>query len=306
MTPPILDQGIVPNMNTPQAGILLPIPPVARYLTFSLKPATHPKDCLRALAELADGERTVVGFGRVLVSALGADIPGLRGFPTFAGAGLELPATPAAVWVWLRGNERGEIMHRARRIEGALLPAFRLDDRRDAFLHDGGRDLTGYEDGTENPTDDDAVRTALVGNDSRVLAGSSFVAVQRWQHDFDRFDSMPAAEQDLSIGRRRVDNVEIDDAPASAHVKRTAQESFTPAAFLLRRSMPWTEGGRGGLMFVAFAASLDPFEAQLRRMLGIDDSIVDGLFRFTRPESGAYFWCPAMRHRQLDLGPLGI
>lgn len=293
-------------MNTPQAGILLPVPPVARYLTFSLEPAAQPRNRLRALAELADGERTVVGFGRLLVSALGAEIPGLRSFPTFAGAGLELPATPAAVWIWLRGNDRGEILHRARRIERTLLPAFRVDDVRDAFLHDGGRDLTGYEDGTENPTGDEAARTALVGNDSRICAASSFVAVQRWQHDFGHFERMPAAEQDVVIGRRRIDNDEIDDAPASAHVKRTAQESFTPAAFVLRRSMPWTEGGRGGLMFVAFAASLDPFEAQLRRMLGIDDGIVDALFRFTRPESGAFFWCPAMRERRLDLAPLGI
>jgi len=230
MAPTILDLGIAPNMNTPQVGILLPVSPVARYLTFSLAPAADPKDCLRALAALADGERTVVGFGRVLVSALGIEIPGLRSFPTFAGAGLELPATPAAVWIWLRGDDRGELMHRARGVERALLPAFRLDEMRDAFLHDGGRDLTGFEDGTENPTGDEAVRNALVGSDSGVFAGSSFVAVQRWRHDFERFERMPAAEQDLVIGRRRIDNEEIADAPASAHVKRTAQESFTPAA----------------------------------------------------------------------------
>ena len=32
-------------------------------------------------------------------------------------------------------------------------------------------------------------------------------------------------------GRRHRDNEELDDAPPSAHVKRTAQESFTPEAF---------------------------------------------------------------------------
>ena len=117
---------------------------------------------------------------------------------------------------------------------------------------------------------------------------------------------MPGAQQDLSIGRRRADNQEIDDAPASAHVKRTAQESFAPAAFVLRRSMPWADGNRGGLLFVAFATSFDPFEAQLRRMLGIDDGIVDALFRFTRPQSGAYFWCPPMRKGRLDLSALGL
>lgn len=117
---------------------------------------------------------------------------------------------------------------------------------------------------------------------------------------------MPPDDRDLCIGRRRRDNEEIDDAPESAHVKRTAQESFTPPAFVLRRSMPWTEGPRGGLLFVAFATSFDPFEAQLRRMVGIEDGIVDALFRFTRPQSGAYFWCPAMRAGRLDLSPLRL
>lgn len=294
-------------MNTPQAGILLPLPPLARYLCFALQPAASAGDALRALAEVADGQATVVGIGRALVSALGGEIAGLRGFPVFAGRGLELPATPAALWVWLRGDDRGELVHRARRIEEMLAPALLLTDTHDAFVHAGGRDLSGYEDGTENPSGDDAVSTAIVGNERYPeLAGSSFVAVQRWRHDFARFDSLAADEQDLAIGRRRLDNEEIDDAPPSAHVKRTAQESFTPEAFVLRRSMPWAEGRRAGLMFVAFAASFDPFEAQLRRMLGVDDGIVDALFTFTRPESGAYFWCPRITGGRLDLSLLGL
>ncbi len=117
---------------------------------------------------------------------------------------------------------------------------------------------------------------------------------------------MPRRSQDLTIGRRRTSNEEIDDAPPSAHVKRTAQERFTPQAFVVRRSMPWAEGNVGGLVFVAFAASFDPFEAQLRRMLGLDDGVVDALFGFTRPESGAYYWCPAMAGGRLDLRPLGL
>ena len=117
---------------------------------------------------------------------------------------------------------------------------------------------------------------------------------------------MPEDDQDNAVGRRQSDNEELDDAPESAHVKRTAQESFTPEAFVLRRSMPWAEGNAGGLMFVAFGASFDAFEAQLRRMVGAEDGIVDALFNFTQPVSGAYFWCPALKDGQLDLAPLGL
>ncbi len=59
-------------------------------------------------------------------------------------------------------------------------------------------------------------------------------------------------------------------------------------------------------MFVAFGKSPDAFEALLGRMTGQEDGIVDGLFRFTRPVSGGYFWCPPVRDGNLDLSALGI
>jgi porphyrinogen peroxidase len=84
-------------------------------------------------------------------------------------------------------------------------------------------------------------------------------------------------------------------------VKRTAQESFTPEAFVLRRSMPWADGTRAGLMFVAFGRTLDAYDAQLKRMAGAEDGIADAMFTFTRPVTGAYFWCPPVFRGRLDL-----
>jgi putative iron-dependent peroxidase len=282
-------------MTTPQAGILLPLPPFARYLTFTLLPEADIATGLKALADVVDGRDTVAGIGLAPLSALNITVPGLRAFPALSGPGVDLPATPAALWLWLRGEDRGELLHRARRLEAALATVFRPDECWDAFKHADGRDLSGYEDGTENPQGEAAAAAALAAD------GSSLVAVQRWQHDFARFEAMAPADQDASIGRRRADNVELIDAPESAHVKRTAQESFSPEAFVLRRSMPWVEGRAAGLLFVAFGATLNPFEAQMKRMLGLEDGIVDALFRFTRPRSGAYFWCPGMQDGKLAL-----
>ena len=138
------------------------------------------------------------------------------------------------------------------------------------------------------------------------LGGASFVAVQQWVHDLDRFAAMPHKDQDNAIGRRKRDNKELDSAPASAHVKRTAQESFAPEAFVLRRSMPWADATRAGLVFVAFGRSLDAFEAQLKRMAGAEDGIADALFTFTRPVTGAYYWCPPVRKGRIDLRAIGV
>jgi len=293
-------------MSPIQPGILDPVPALARYLVFDLEPEAGPGPSLRRLAQTVDPGVTVVGIGRSTALALGHDVPGLRDFPAATGRGIEMPATHGALWCWLRGDDRGELVHRTRALEAVLAPVYRLNAGLDAFRHGIGRDLTGYEDGSENPTGSNALAAAAVAGGGAGLDGGSFVAVQQWTHDFGRFDAMTRDEQDASIGRRRDDNEELDDAPPSAHVKRTAQESFDPEAFVLRRSMPWAEGARAGLVFVAFGRSFDAFEAQLNRMMGLDDGVTDALFRFTRPVTGAYYWCPPVKGLRLDLRALGL
>jgi putative iron-dependent peroxidase len=303
------------SMKTAQPGILAPVPPQGRYLFFTLKQPSALGEALTRLAPLVDGPHAVVGIGPDVVAALGATVPGLRPFAALKGPGVEVPATPTALWCWLRGTDRGKLVHATRAIEKALAPALRLERAIEAFRHGRGpnghgRDLTGYEDGTENPENAAAEKAALAHRQGAGLNGSSFVAVQQWLHDLDAFERMGTREQDNMVGRRRRDNHELDDAPASAHVKRTAQESFKPEAFVLRRSMPWAAGHQAGLMFVAFGKSFDAFEAQMRRMAGLDDGIVDALFQISRPVTGAYFWCPPVRQdatgTRLDLRQVGL
>jgi putative iron-dependent peroxidase len=294
------------HMHHAQPGILAAVPRLARYLTFTLQSGGDVRAALQALRAVADGERCVVGLGESLLRALGRPVDGLHAFPSYAAAGIEVPATPAALWCWLRGDDRGALLHQGRAIESALAPVLILSQAVDGFQYRASRDLTGYEDGTENPQGDQAHAAALVHGRGPGRDGSAYVAVQQWVHDLDRFEALPAAMQDHIIGRRKSNNEEIGDAPPDAHVKRTAQESFQPAAFVLRRSMPWAEAGRAGLMFVAFGHSVSAFEVLLRRMVGEEDGIADALFRFTRPVSGAYYWCPPLGRDGLDLTLLGM
>lgn len=294
-------------MTAAQAGILAPVPRQARYLTFEILPDGDAATALRKARSLVDGDDVVMGVGRSLALELGADIPGLRDFPARAIPGADVPATPAALWLWLRGDDRGVLLHKARKLQAALAGAFRLHQMIDAFQHGKSRDLTGYEDGTENPTGNDAIAVAISSDQGAGLDGGSFVAVQQWVHQLDYFERMSAAERDDVFGRRLSDNEEFDDAPAAAHTKRTAQESFSPPAFVVRRSMPWTDGMTAGLVFTAFGRSLDAFEALLNRMTGVEDGIVDKLFTFTRPVTGAYYWCPPMgADGHPDLTALGL
>ncbi|GAC1354508.1 MAG: Dyp-type peroxidase [Variovorax sp.] len=299
-----------------QPGIFEGVPRVARYALFTLageQQAAHEiKAAITRVSPLINGTDVVIGLAPALVHALGGEIPGLHEFPATMSARVKVPSTPGQLWCWVRGDDLGDLLHSTRQLHKALAPAFTLRHVVDAFRHrhDHGtgfaRDLTGFEDGTENPKGDEAVAAAFAHDQGDGLDGASFVAVQQWVHDLDAFDAMPQDDQNHCIGRRLSDNEELEDAPESAHVKRTAQESFEPEAFLLRRSMPWTASTQAGLMFVAFGRSFDAFEAQMRRMAGLDDGILDGVFKLSRPVTGAYFWCPPMRRGQLDLRRLGF
>ncbi len=296
-----------------QAAVLQDVPTIGRYVYFSITDPdpTALRVCLTRLSALADGEQLLVGFGPELLQLLGVSVPGLRSFAALTGPGVAVPATPAALCCWLRGQETGELLHLTRQLAQCLAPAMRQDQVVDAFRYGRGpnghgRDLTGYEDGTENPQDDAAAQAALLQGAGPGLDGSSLMVVQQWQHDLDAFAAMSPAQQDHTFGRARISNDELDDAPESAHVKRTAQEDFTPPAFVVRRSMPWTCGAQSGLMFVAFGHSFDAFEALMRRMAGLDDGVVDALFSISRPLTGANFWCPPMHQGRLDLRHLGL
>ena len=284
-----------------QFGIIDEITPLARYQYFRMKPNVDPRSALLALSNIAVENDIVVGFGQSLLMALDAEIPTMRQMPEFIGKGVEVPTTPHALWCCIRGQDRGDILHKARLVRHLVADAFEVVHTTDAFKYDASRDLTGYEDGTENPKGEDALEAALMPSQQSGLEGSSFVAVQQWIHDLDAFQGMSDIEQNHTFGRDRVSNEELDDAPASAHVKRTAQEDFDPEAFVVRRSMPWANETEEGLVFVAYGKSFDAFEALMSRMVGADDGIVDGLFNFTRPVTGSYFWCPPVKDGLLNL-----
>lgn len=244
----------------------------------------------------------VIGVGAPLAAAVGADLPGLRAFGRLQRGRYTLPSTQLDVWALVPGPDAGKVFERADPLIAALAPFAELVEATPLFSYRHGHDLSGYKDGTENPVGDAAWAAALVAEGEG--AGGSHVLVQRWLHFRDRWAALPGRARDHVIGRRLDDDEELAEAPESAHVKRTAQEDFDPPAFLLRRSMPWGQGRRHGLQFIAFAASLDTMQAQLERMMGLDDGLQDALLGHSQAETGACYWCPPSAGGVLLLPPV--
>ncbi len=285
-----------------QTGILKTVPLLATYLSFNLKDEAAKASGLTSLMQLlqmADGQRTVVGLSAALCKTLAIKAPKeLHAFKTPTGSKLKLPETPVDLLVWLRATpaqDRGDLVTIGRQVQALLGDAFVLTEAVEAFKHlrkgsNKSHDLTDYEDGTENPKGQKAIDFGFASD------GSSFLAVQKWQHKWDNIAKMPTAEQNQAIGRNKQTNAELETAPLSAHIKRTTQEDFTLSdgteGFNLRRSMPWSDGTNSGLMFAAFGKSFEAFDLQLARMVGADDGIADAVFKMSKPMTGSFFWCP--------------
>ena len=288
-------------MERSQPGILSPLSAAGRYVTLALAPEVDPRDVLDRLRRLRIDDALVVGLGEPLARALGKAVPGLRTFPALSGVGAAIPSTQGALFLHARAEDHGDALRAMRRAIAALGEGLRIEDDVLGFRHGTGRDLSGYEDGTENPKDQAAAAAALVADRGAGLDGGSFVAVQRWIHDLARLERFAPPARDELIGRNLETNAELADAPAHAHTRRSQQESFDPPAFMVRRSMPYGGVREHGLYFVAYVAALATFERVLTRMAGQGDGIADGLFQFSRPVSGGYYWCPPTDGAHLDL-----
>jgi len=108
------------------------------------------------------------------------------------------------------------------------------------------RDLTGFIDGTANPSAEEAPEVVLVPDGEPGAAGSHVLA-QRWAHDLDAFAALSTQEQEGIIGRTRSDSTAIPDRPESAHITRAELERDGVEQQIYRRSVPHGSVRRAGL-----------------------------------------------------------
>jgi len=84
-----------------------------------------------------------------------------------------------------------------------------------------------------------------------------------------------------------------------------AQIIFRVCAGLLNRSvltlllLAWNKSGK---YIWLYAGSSYGFQAQINRMMGAEDGVIDGLFTFRQPLTDSYFWFPPIAVKGLDLG----
>jgi porphyrinogen peroxidase len=285
-------------MHTPQSGIFALGTSSHAYLELDGSADGGAREVVAAVASLREprttmgGVNLVAGFRPELWrEASPGDAPaGVHGFDeALAGVdGFEMPATQHDAVLWISGSAYDVVFDVARMAIRSLAGVATVADETSSWPYRHDLDLTGFIDGTENPSLLDAPPFVLVGDGPG--EGGTILLLQKWAHDATAWESLQDAEQELVIGRRKADSVELEDKPADSHVASTDQDDFGK---IFRRNMPYGTVTEHGTMFVGFCAEQRPLVEMLESMAGLKSGPRDALTRYTNPLTGAYYFVPS-------------
>src|SRR6266496_3432399 len=216
-------------MSVPQSGIFALGTASHAYLEFDVIDPEAGPELLAAVAGLREprttmgGVNLVAGFRPELWRAVVPDdSPEMEGYnrDLVGPDGYLMPATQHDAVLWLSGSAYDVVFDVARGAIGELGPVASVAEETSSWPYRHDRDLTGFIDGTENPSLIDAPDIALIPEGSPG-AGGTVLLLQKWSHDAVGWESLPVARQEQVIGRTKLDSVELPDRPPESHVGRT-------------------------------------------------------------------------------------
>jgi len=287
-------------MYTPQAGIFALGTSSHAYLEFDLLDAKKAAEFAATISSIREPRTTtggvnfVIGFRPELWRGIvPEDTPaGVEGFnQAITGVeGFVMPATQHDALVWLSGSTYDVLFDMARSVIHDLAGLASLADETSSWAYRHDRDLTGFIDGSENPTLLEAPAAALLPEGVPGAAGSVLL-LQKWKHDVAEWEALPVARQEQIMGRSKPDSIEMENKPAYSHVARTDQDEF---GHIFRRNMPYGTVEDHGTMFVGFCADQKPLAKMLDSMAGLVNGTRDALTRYTQPLTGSYYFVPSV------------
>jgi putative iron-dependent peroxidase len=286
-------------MYTPQAGIFALGTSSHAYLEFDLLDARRCKEFASKISAIREPRTTtggvnfVIGFRPELWRDIAqSDAPsGVEGFnKEIRGTeGFAMPNTQHDALVWLSGSAYDVVFDMARAVVQDLAGLASLGQETSSWSYRHDRDLTGFVDGSENPTLLDAPIAALLPEGVPGAAGTVLL-LQKWKHKVAEWEAQPVPQQERIMGRTKLDSIELENKPSDSHVARTDQDEF---GNIFRRNMPYGTVDDHGTMFVGFSSDQRRLSRMLESMAGLVTGTRDALTRFTQPLTGSYYFVPA-------------
>jgi putative iron-dependent peroxidase len=287
-------------MYTPQAGIFALGTSSHAYLEFDILDAKKFQQFASTIASIREPRTTtggvnfVIGFRPELWREMVPEDapPGVAGFnKNIQGIeGFVMPATQHDALVWLSSSTYDIIFDMARSVIYDLAGQASLVEETSSWAYRHDRDLTGFIDGSENPTLLDAPTDALLPEGVPGAAGSVLL-LQKWKHKTAEWEALPVSQQEFIMGRTKPDSTELENKPEDSHVARTDQDEF---GNIFRRNMPYGNVEDHGTVFVGFSADQNRLSRMLDSMAGLVNGQRDALTRYTQPLTGSYYFVPSV------------
>lgn len=242
----------------------------------------------------------VVGIGADLWDRLYAcpRPAGLHPFRERVGAVHTAVSTPGDLLFHLRARRLDLCFELGRQLMVRLAGRADVADEVHGFRYFDERDLLGFVDGTENPSGRAAASAVWIGDEDPAFAGGSYVIVQKYLHDLDRWGALPVEEQERVVGRTKLDDIELPDAamPSNSHVAlNTIVDAAGTQRQIVRDNMPFGTIGDGefGTYFIGYAATPDVIEEMLGNMfIGNPPGNHDRILDFSTAVTGCLFFVP--------------
>lgn len=287
------------TMAIPQSGIFALGTQAHAYLEYDLSLWAEPRDLVVAAAGVCEPRATVGGVNLVCgfrpeLWAASCPAKAARDVASFSRPivgddGYTIPAAQHDLLLWAAGATYDVVFDLATSVTSALRRLAVLAKETAGWSYHHDLDLTGFQDGIENPALSEAPAMVLVP-DGAPGEGGSVMLLQRWEHHSDSWAKLARAEQERVIGRTKTTGIELTPRPGTYHAARTDQDQF---GHILRRDTVYGSVRQHGTVFVGFSAAQRPLHAMLESMAGVGGPR-DDLTRYARPLSSAYYFVPSV------------
>ncbi len=290
-------------MSYPQAGIFAVGAPSHSYLEFNTQAITSSFDFMKIIANMeflystATGVNVVIGVRPSIWSLIApGELPsGIFEFgeSLIGPDGFVMPATQRDFWLWISGPSISQVYDVSSNVINELSAHATIVEDIAGWAYRQNRDLTGFIDGSANPSLLEAPEIALFPPEAPG-GGGSVLLFQKWRHNPKLFGGLSVSDQEKVIGRTKElsDEFEEEDLPPNSHVARTTLTEGGRELPIFRRNVSYGTPSDHGTVFVGFSNDQNRLHEMLKKMTGIPDGIRDALTRFTTPLTGSYYFIP--------------
>jgi putative iron-dependent peroxidase len=224
----------------------------------------------------------------------------LHPFKEFKGKKHTAVSTPGDLLFHVRSERRDLNFEFERQVMDQLGDSVTVADETVGFRYFDVRDLLGFVDGTANPVGPAVVNaTVVTEEEDEGYTGGSYVVVQKYLHNLKGWKGLSTEKQEAIIGRTKIDNIELDDAPdgqQQSHKSLATIEKDGEEYDILRDNMPFGSPGSGefGTYFIGYSSKLWVIEKMLERMfVGAPDGLHDRILDYSTPVTGCTFFVPS-------------